>query len=49
MDGNPASARVLERVGMRHEGTLRQRVEKWGARRDLGIWGMLRTERSGPT
>src|SRR2546430_6629313 len=26
---NPASGRVLQKLGMRHEGTLRQHVKKW--------------------
>ena len=32
---NPASGRVMEKAGMRHEGTARQSVIKWGAYEDL--------------
>lgn len=41
---NPASERVLEKVGMREEGVLRQRVEHWGRYEDLRLHGMLRGE-----
>ena len=42
--GNPASGRVLEKVGMTYEGTRRQHVLKWGRFEDLAGYGMLRTE-----
>lgn len=41
---NPSSGRVLEKIGMRREGLLRQHVIKWDERVDVEIWGMLRTE-----
>ena len=41
---NPASRRVLEKVGMAHEGTLRRHFEKWGEKLDLEIYGLLRDE-----
>ena len=41
---NPASGRVLEKVGMTYEGTRRQHVLKWGRFEDLAGYGMLRTE-----
>jgi ribosomal-protein-alanine N-acetyltransferase len=41
---NPASGRVLEKLGMRHEGTLRQHVKKWDEYLDLESWGLLADE-----
>ena len=41
---NPASGRVLEKLGMRHEGRLRQHVKKWGEYLDLERYGILRHE-----
>ena len=41
---NPASGRVLEKLGMRHEGRLRQHVKKWGEYLDLERFGILRDE-----
>lgn len=41
---NPASARVLRKIGMRHEGSLRAHVLKWGEFIDLEMYGMV-----GPT
>lgn len=42
---NPASARILEKIGMRREGVLRQRVRKWGAFEDVALLAMLRADR----
>ena len=41
---NPASGRVLEKLGMRHEGRLREHVKKWGEYLDLERFGILRDE-----
>ena len=41
---NPASGRVLEKLGMAHEGTLRQHVLKWGIYEDLELRGVLRAD-----
>ncbi len=41
-DNNPASVKILERIGMTLEGTLRQHVKKWDEYRDLLIYGMLK-------
>ena len=41
---NPASGRVLVKLGMRHEGRLRQHVKKWGRYLDLERYGLLRVE-----
>ena len=41
---NPASGRVLEKIGMRPEGCRRQHVLKWGSYVDLIVFGILREE-----
>jgi ribosomal-protein-alanine N-acetyltransferase len=41
---NPASGRVLRKLGMRHEGRLREHVKKWGEFVDLERFGILRRE-----
>ena len=38
---NSASARVLRKIGMRHEGSLRAHVLKWGEFLDLEMYGMV--------
>lgn len=42
MARNPASGRVLTKLGMRHEGLLRQRVRKWGRFEDVQAYAVLR-------
>jgi RimJ/RimL family protein N-acetyltransferase len=39
---NPASGRVMHKLGMHHEGTRRGHVRKWGIHEDLELWGLLR-------
>jgi RimJ/RimL family protein N-acetyltransferase len=41
---NPASGHVLEKLGMREEGLLRQHVTHWGRHEDLRFHGLLRWE-----
>ena len=41
---NVASVRVLEKLGMQHEGTLRSHVLSWGERADRASYGLLRAE-----
>lgn len=38
---NPASGRVMQKIGMRHEGTLRGHVRKGDRWEDLEVYGML--------
>ncbi len=38
---NPASGRVLQKIGMTHEGTFRGHVRKWGVFEDVKVYGML--------
>ena len=41
---NSASGRVLEKLGMIHEGTQRQHVMKWGVFIDMELMAILRVE-----
>lgn len=41
---NPASGRVMQKIGMRHEGCRRQHVRKWDKTEDLELYGMLKSE-----
>jgi [ribosomal protein S5]-alanine N-acetyltransferase len=41
---NPASGRVLQKLGMQYEGTLRQHMYKWGEYLDVVFYGLLRDE-----
>ncbi len=42
--GNTASQRVLEKIGMRHEGRSRQHIQKWDRFIDLENYGLLPEE-----
>lgn len=41
---NPASGHVMEKCGMRHEGTLRGKVFNKGNFHDVELWAMLRED-----
>lgn len=41
---NPASGRILEKLGMTKEGVLRQATRKWDVFEDLAVYGLLREE-----
>lgn len=41
---NPASGRVLQKLGMQYEGTLRHHVLKWNEYLDVAYYGILRGE-----
>ncbi len=41
---NPASGRVMEKLGMKHEGTRRQHVRKWDKFEDIELYGILKEE-----
>jgi RimJ/RimL family protein N-acetyltransferase len=41
---NPPSGRVLQKIGMTHEGCLRQHVRKWNKLEDLDLYGILEDE-----
>ena len=44
MTRNPASGRVLQKVGMLQEGVLRSHVRKKGVFEDIAFYGILRTD-----
>lgn len=44
MARNPASGRVLQKLGMQREGILRQRVRKWGRFEDVMAYSVLRSD-----
>lgn len=44
MTRNPASERLLTRLGFQREGLLRQRVRKWGVYEDVAIWSRLSSD-----
>ena len=41
---NPASGRVMQKIGMSHEGHRKQHVKKWGKFEDMENYGILRSE-----
>ncbi len=41
---NPASGRVMQKIGMKREGCLRQHVLRWEVPQDLIYYGILRDE-----
>jgi RimJ/RimL family protein N-acetyltransferase len=41
---NPASGRVMQKIGMVHEGCLRKHVLKWNVFEDLEVYGLLQRE-----
>ncbi|MDT8860295.1 GNAT family N-acetyltransferase [Alkalihalobacillus sp. MEB130] len=41
---NPGSWRILEKVGLKYEGTLRQHVARFGQFYDLAYYGLLKEE-----
>jgi ribosomal-protein-alanine N-acetyltransferase len=41
---NAASGRVMQKAGMRHEGSLRQHDKKWNAYLDVEVYGILDNE-----
>src|SRR5690554_6346506 len=41
---NPASGKVMKKIGMKYEGVLRQHVKKWDEYEDLLYYGLLKEE-----
>lgn len=41
---NPASGRVMQKLGMQPEGVLREHILKWGVFEDVAMYGMLASE-----
>jgi ribosomal-protein-alanine N-acetyltransferase len=48
MTRNPASGRVMQKTGMKHEGCLRQHIKKWGKFEDIEGYGIVRSEYASP-
>ena len=44
MTRNPASGKVMQKLGMIHEGRSRQHAKKWDVFEDLELYGILRDE-----
>ncbi len=44
MARNPASGRVLQKLGMSQEGLLRRHIKKWGRFEDIATYGILKTD-----
>jgi RimJ/RimL family protein N-acetyltransferase len=44
---NPASARVMQKAGMRHEGLLRGYIYKDGVQEDIAMYAMVRSDWDG--
>ena len=41
---NPASGKVLQKIGMKYEGCMRQNILKWGEFVDVEVYSILRQE-----
>jgi RimJ/RimL family protein N-acetyltransferase len=41
---NPASGRVMEKLGMSHEGTRKQHILKWEVFENMELRGILRSQ-----
>ena len=41
---NPASGRVMQKIGMTCEGCLRQHIKHWGIYEDVAMYGILNSE-----
>ena len=41
---NAASGRVMQKIGMKREGCLRQHAQKWGKLEDVAVYGILMEE-----
>jgi ribosomal-protein-alanine N-acetyltransferase len=44
MAENPASGRVMQKIGMQREGTLRESIFRWNAYHDAVMYAILRSE-----
>lgn len=44
MSSNPASTRVMQKVGMKKEGTLVEHIKKFDKYEDLDVYGVLKNE-----
>jgi [ribosomal protein S5]-alanine N-acetyltransferase len=44
MTRNPRSGKVMQKIGMQHEGHMRQYLKKWGKFEDVEMYSILRSE-----
>ncbi|MET3290867.1 UNVERIFIED_CONTAM: ribosomal-protein-alanine N-acetyltransferase [Brevibacillus sp. OAP136] len=44
MTKNPASVSVMRKIGMKHEGTFRQHIMKWGVYEDVVYYGIVKSD-----
>jgi RimJ/RimL family protein N-acetyltransferase len=44
MTKNPASGRVMQKIGMQYEGRLRQQIKRWEAFEDAEMYAILRED-----
>ena len=44
MTRNPASGKVMEKLGMKFEGIMKQHYKKWDIYEDFAIYGILKSE-----
>ncbi len=44
MTRNPASGRVMQKLGMVHEGTVKQHSKKWDVFEDLELYGIIKVD-----
>lgn len=44
LGNNPASGKVLQKVGMSHEGTRPEHYERWGEHHDCVLYGLLASD-----
>jgi RimJ/RimL family protein N-acetyltransferase len=44
MTKNPASGRVMQKIGMQYEGRLRQQIKRWEAFEDAEMYAILRVD-----
>ncbi len=47
MTNNPASGKVMEKIGMLYEGCCRQHVKRWGEYHDIKLYGILKSDYEG--
>jgi ribosomal-protein-alanine N-acetyltransferase len=41
---NPTSGRVMQKIGMKYEGTMRKAIQKWGRFEDMACYAILKSE-----
>lgn len=46
---NPASGRVMQKIGMQYEGRMRGHLKKWDAFEDIETYGILQGEQKQPS